>query len=457
MNRESERYLLHESDLPGHWYNIAAHLPAPMPPPLDPETGDPVGPESLEPLFPAELIKQEMSQEAFVEIPEPVLDLYRTYRPSPLYRARRLERSLDTPAHLYFKYEGLSPSGSHKLNTAIPNAFYAKEDGADRLATATGAGQWGSAAAYASNLFGLACTVYMVRTSYDQKPYRRILMETWGAQVSASPSRETQFGREFLDNDPNTPGSLGIAISESMEDTAMHEDTKLGLGSFFNCVLMHQTIIGEEARLQMEMAGEYPDVVIGCVGAGSNFSGLAFPFMRDNLAGEKETRFLAAETSAAPKLTRGTYTYDFPIAAPTVPLIKAQTVGSTFMPGPIHAGGLRDTSLSPLLSLLHDQGHIEAVAYPQTVVFEAAVQCARTEGIPPAPESAHAVKAAIDEALAAREAGEQRVILFNLSGHGYFDLEAYDEYLSGELEDHEASEEDLSRAQKAIPQLAGAR
>lgn len=453
MARESERYLLHESDLPRHWYNLAGHLQMALPPPLDPVTGDPVGPESLEPLFPPELVKQEVSQEAFIEIPEPVLDLYQTYRPSPLYRARRLERSLDTPAHIYYKYEGFSPSGSHKLNTAIPNVFYAKEAGAKRLATATGAGQWGSAAAYACNLFGLACTVYMVRVSYDQKPYRRILMDTWGATVLPSPSPATQTGQAVLDTDPGSPGSLTLAVAEAMEDAATHDDTNLGLGSFFNCVLMHQSIVGEEARLQMEMAGEYPEVVIGCVGAGSNYSGLAFPFLRDKLAGERETRFLAAETAAAPKLTRGTYTYDFPIPA-KVPLTKTHTLGSTFVPAPIHAGGLRDTSLSPLLSRLYHEGHVEAVAYAQNPVFEAAIQFARTEGIPPAPESAHAVKAAIDEATAAREAGDQRVILFNLSGHGYFDLEAYDEHLLGQMHDHIATDSQLSGARQAIPQLA---
>lgn len=452
MRRISERYVLHESDLPKHWYNLAGHLSEPPPPPLDPGSFEPLGPESLEPMFASELIKQETSNEPFIEIPEQVLELYRTYRPSPLYRAHMLERALDTPAHLYYKFEGGSPSGSHKLNAAIPNVFYGLEDGCTRMTTATGAGQWGSAAAYACRILGLDCTVYMARVSYDQKPYRRILMETWGAEVIPSPSGETHTGQEALNGDPDSPGSLGIAVSESIEDAVSHENTVLGLGSFFNCVLMHQSIIGEEARLQMEMAGEYPDVVIDCVGAGSNFSGLSFPFLRDRLSGETETEFLAAETSASPTLTRGVYTYDLPTSAGATPLVKMYTLGNTFVPPPIHAGGLRSHAISPLVSYLYHQGQLRAVAYPQTAAFEAATQFARTQGILPAPESAHSVRAAIDEAIRARKADETRVILFNLSGHGHFDMEAYDEYLAGTMEDHVASDDQLRRAREAIPE-----
>lgn len=452
MRSVAQKFALHESDLPKYWYNLAGHLSEPLPPPLDQITREPLGPESLEALFPREMIRQETSRERFIPIPQPVLDLYRTYRPSPLYRAHGLELALNTPAHLYYKFEGDSPPGSHKLNAAIPNAFYGLEDGCTRMTTATGAGQWGSAAAYACHILGLDCTVYMVRASYDQKPYRRILMETWGAEVIRSPSEKTRIGKDTLDADPDSAGSMGIAVAESIEDAVAHTSSVLGLGSFFNCVLMHQSIIGEEARLQMEMSGEYPDVVIDCVGAGSNFSGLSFPFLRDKLSGEVETRFLAAEASAAPTLTCGVYTYDLPTSA-GAPLVKMYTLGSTYVPPPIHAGGLRSHAVSPLVSYLYNQGQIHVAAYPQRAVFDAAVQFARTQGIVPAPESAHSVRAAIDEALGAREAGEERVILFNISGHGHFDMGAYDEYLSGAMEDHIASEEQLDQARQSIPAL----
>lgn len=454
MSGESDRYLLHESDLPQHWYNLAGHLEQRPAPPLDPRTLEPLDSDTLTSIFPAELIKQEMSEEPFIRIPEPVLEVYHSYRPSPLHRARRFEELLDTPAHIYYKHEGLSPPGSHKPNTAVPNAYFAEREGTRRLVTGTGAGQWGSALAYACKLFGLECTVYMARVSHDQKPYRRILMETWGAEVLASPSTKTEVGRALREQQPEHPGSVGSAIGEAGEDAVTHEDTRVGMGSFFNCVLMHQTVIGEEALLQMELAGEYPGVVIGCVGAGSNFSGLAFPFLRDKLAGDRDCRFLAVETSAVPTLTRGVYQFDHADPLGTSPLAKMYTLGHTFLPSPIHAGGLRDVGVSPLLSLLYQQGLVEAVAYPQLAVFEAAVQFARTEGVLPAPESAYAVRAAMDQAREAREEGEERVILFNLSGHGYFDLEAYDEYLSGRMEDHVASEDQLDEARQSIPEFA---
>ncbi len=429
------RFLLSEAELPTHYYNIAADLPVPLPPPLHPATREPIGPEALAPLFPMELIRQEVSTEREIEIPGPVRDVYRMYRPSPLIRALNLERDLDTPAHIYFKYEGVSPAGSHKPNTAIAQAFYNREEGVRKLATETGAGQWGSALAFASAQFGLECRVFMVKISYLQKPYRRSMIQAFGASVVPSPSPETNAGRAILAEDPESTGSLGIAISEAVEVAATHDDVRYSLGSVLNHVLLHQTVVGQEAIRQMAMAGEGPDVVIGCAGGGSNFAGIAFPFLRDRLAGRSSTRFLAVEPASCPSLTKGEYRYDFGDTAGTTPLLKMHTLGSHFRPAPIHAGGLRYHGMAPMVSHLVDQGFIEAVAYPQNPCFEAAMRFIRTEGIIPAPESSHAIRAAIDEALRAKEAGEKRVILFNLSGHGHFDMAAYDAYLAGELTD----------------------
>ena len=434
---ERRRYLLDEDELPTHFYNIAADLPEPPPPPIHPATREPIGPEALAPLFPMELIRQEVSSERFIEIPEPVRDVYRTFRPSPLVRALGLEQALDTPAHIYFKYEGVSPPGSHKPNTAVAQAFYNRDEGVRRLVTETGAGQWGSALAYAGALFGIETKVFMVRVSYEQKPYRRSFIQTMGATVVPSPSTETNAGRQILASDPDSTGSLGIAISEAVEEAATRDDTKYSLGSVLNHVLLHQTVIGQEAVKQMEMAGEAPDIVIGCAGGGSNFSGIAFPFLRDRLTGRTGTRFLAVEPASCPSLTRGEYRYDFGDTVGMTPLLKMHTLGNGFRPAPIHAGGLRYHGMAPLVSHLHELGFIEARAYAQNECFAAAIQFARTEGLIPAPESSHAIRAAIDEALEARELGERRVILFNLSGHGYFDMAAYDQYLAGELTDVE--------------------
>src|SRR3990170_1643304 len=390
-----------------------------------------------------ELIKQEVSQERWIEIPEEVRDVFRLWRPTPLYRARRLEKALGTPARIYYKYEGVSPAGSHKPNTAVAQAYYNKQEGTRRLTTETGAGQWGSALALACQLFGMELKVYMVRVSYEQKPYRRIMMETWGGQVVPSPSRDTNAGRAILDKDPDSPGSLGIAISEAVEDAALRDDTKYSLGSVLNHVLLHQTVVGEEALKQMALAGEYPDVVVGCVGGGSNFAGLAFPFLRERLVGGKKTRFLAAEPEACPSLTKGEYVYDFGDTAATTPLMKMYTLGHTFVPPGIHAGGLRYHGMAPSMSALYDAGYIEAKAVKQLASFEAAIQFARCEGIIPAPETAHAIRAVIDEAIDAKMKGEKRVILFNLSGHGNFDMGAYKAYLNGELEDYEYPQEEI--------------
>jgi tryptophan synthase beta chain len=432
---QQHRFVLPESALPTHFYNIAADLPTPLPPPLHPATREPIGPEALAPLFPMELIRQEVSTERFIEIPEPVREVYRIYRPTPLLRAIGLEKLLDTPAHIYYKYEGVSPSGSHKPNTAIAQAYYNKQEGVTRLVTETGAGQWGSALAFASSLFGIEAKVFMVKVSYQQKPYRRSMIAGFGASVVASPSEETNAGRGVLAEDPESSGSLGIAIAEAVEVAAGREDTNYALGSVLNHVLLHQTVVGQEAMAQMEMAGEYPDIVIGCAGGGSNFGGLAFPFMRERLTGERQTRFLAVEPASCPSLTKGEYRYDFGDSVGMTPLLKMHTLGHEFRPAPIHAGGLRYHGMAPLVSHLYELGFLEARAYPQNPCFEAALQFARTEGIFPAPESSHAIRAAIDEAVAAREAGEDRVILFNLSGHGYFDMAAYDAYLAGELVD----------------------
>jgi tryptophan synthase beta chain len=436
MTRDRTRFVLGEEHMPRAFYNIAADLPTPPAAIMHPGTGQPIGPADLAPLFPMELIRQAVSTEREIEIPEPVRQAYALYRPSPLMRAHRLEQALDTPAHIYYKYEGTSPSGSHKGNTAIAQAFYMKQEGVGRLATETGAGQWGSALAFAGSLFGLEVKVYMVRASYDQKPYRRILMETYGAQVVPSPSRDTEYGRRLLDQDPEHPGSLGIAISEAIEDTVTHEGTRYSLGSVLDFVLLHQTVIGQEAIEQMAMAGEEPDVLIGCAGGGSNFAGLAFPFIGRQLRGEASYRVIAVEPEAAPTLTRGEYRYDFGDTAQMTPLVKMHTLGHDFVPPPIHAGGLRYHGMAPLVSKLVAEGVVEAQAVHQRASFEAGVQFARSEGIIPAPESNHAIRVAIDEALAARESGERRVILFNLSGHGHFDLSAYEAFLADRLDDY---------------------
>jgi tryptophan synthase beta chain len=448
------KILLSERDLPEQWYNIAPDLPSPLPPPLHPGTHQPIGPEALAPLFPMELILQEVSQQRYIPVPEEVREVYKLWRPTPLIRAVRLERALETPAHIYYKYEGVSPAGSHKPNTAVPQAYYNRQAGIHRLTTETGAGQWGSALAMACNFFDIDLKVYMVKVSYEQKPYRRSMMRTFGADVVASPSIDTSAGRMVLDTDPDTPGSLGIAISEAVEDAAGREDTNYALGSVLNHVLTHQTVIGQEALKQMEFAGEYPDVVIGCAGGGSNFAGLAFPFLGEKLRGGRSTRFLAVEPESCPSLTRGEYAYDFGDLAGVTPLLKMYTLGHTFVPPGIHAGGLRYHAMAPLVSEIYDQGLIEAKAYHQLGCFEAAVQFARTEGIIPAPESSHAIRAAIDEALAARESGDRRVILFNLSGHGHFDLSAYDRYFAGELEDYAYPAEKVKEAMGQVPVIA---
>src|SRR5512147_2876687 len=448
------RFILNESDLPRFWYNVNADSPIPPAPVLHPGTLEPVTPDFLSVLFPMDLILQEISTERFIEIPEEVREIYKLYRPTPLIRARRLEKMLDTPAHIYYKNEGVSPAGSHKPNTAIPQAFYNKVGGTKALTTETGAGQWGSALALACSFFDLDLEVYMVKVSYQQKPYRRNLMETYGSKVYASPTDRTNYGRSVLAQDPNNPGSLGIAISEAVEVAATSNGAKkYGLGSVLNHVLLHQTVIGEEALKQMDMANEYPDVVIGCVGGGSNFGGIAFPFLRENLKNGKRARLLAVEPTATPSLTKGVYTFDFGDTAKMAPVVKMHTLGHGFIPPSIHAGGLRYHGMAPLICGLYDAGHLEAVAVKQIPTFEAALQFARTEGIVPAPESAHAIRAAIDEALDAKAKGEKRVILFNLSGHGHFDLSAYESYLSGKLEDYDYPSEAIAEAMKHLPEV----
>jgi tryptophan synthase beta chain len=451
MSKEFYKIFLAEDEIPKSWYNITADLKTPLDPPLDPSTKELIDPNKLKAIFPEELIKQEMATDAFVPIPEEVLEFYKQYRPTPLIRANRLEKILDTPAKIFYKYEGATPSGSHKLNTAIPQAYYNKKEGIKRLATETGAGQWGSALAIACNFFGLDCTVYMVKVSYNQKPYRRILMETFGAKVIPSPSEFTEAGRRILAQDPNSPGSLGIAISEAVEDAATHSDTNYALGSVLNHVILHQTIIGEEAKLQLEKIDEYPDIVIGCCGGGSNFAGISFPFLRDKLRNGKNVRAIAVEPAACPTLTKGQFAYDYGDVAGLTPLLKMYTVGSQFIPPSIHAGGLRYHGDSPIVSRLYKDGIIEARAYKQREVFEAAILFAKSEGIIPAPESSHAIKAAIDEAIRAREEGVKKTILISLSGHGNFDLAAYDDYLSGRLEDVEISDEDIEKSLSKLP------
>ncbi|MER7130433.1 TrpB-like pyridoxal phosphate-dependent enzyme [Streptosporangium saharense] len=450
-----KKFILAENDLPQQWYNILPDLPTPLPPYLNPVTHEPLRPEDLAPLLPQAVIEQEFSPERWIDIPEQVRDIYRMWRPSPLVRADRLEKALDTPAKIYFKYEGVSPAGSHKPNTAIPQVYYSANEGVRRLTTETGAGQWGSALSFAGSLFGVAVTVYMVRASYHQKPYRRSLMHTWGAEVFPSPTERTQAGRDILAKDPESSGSLGIAISEAVEDALAHDDTKFALGSAMNHVVLHQTVIGLEAKRQLEMAGDYPDVVVGCVGGGSNFSGLVFPFMADRLSGERpQTRFVAAEPTACPTLTRGAYTYDYPDSAGLGPLLPMRTVGHGFMPAPIHAGGLRFHGDAPTLCALHEQGYIEARAYEQGEVFAEAVRFARSEGFVMAPESSHALRGAVQEALAAKEEGRERTILFGLSGHGHFDLGAFDAYLAGQLEDYTIPQAQLDEALSQLPKIA---
>ncbi len=447
------KFVLDEDRIPRAWYNIAADLPVAPSPYLHPATLEPIGPADLAPLFPMALILQEVSQDREIEIPGPVREAYALYRPSPLYRAHRLEKALDTPAHIYYKYEGVSPAGSHKPNTALAQAFYNKEEGVARLATETGAGQWGSALAFAGAYFGLDVKVYMVRASYDQKPYRRILMETYGSEVVASPSPTTNYGRKVLAETPDNPGSLGIAISEAVEDAATRDDTKYALGSVLGHVLLHQTVIGQEAIEQMAMAGEDPDVVIGCTGGGSNFAGLTFPFLGRKLRDGSGPRIVAVEPEAAPSLTRGVYAYDFGDTAKMAPVAKMHTLGHDFIPEPIHAGGLRYHGMSPLVSLLKDHGDIEARSVHQRASFAAGVQFARAEGILPAPEPSHAIRVAIDEALDAKARGEERVILFNLCGHGHFDLGAYEKYLNGTLEDFEYPAEAVAAALEGLPKV----
>ena len=452
---DQTRFTLNESDLPKFWYNINADSPVPPTPVLHPGTMEPVTPDFLSVLFPMDLILQVVSKERYIEIPEEVREVYKLYRPTPLLRARRLEKALDTTAHIYYKYEGVSPAGSHKPNTAIPQAFYNKKAGTNTLTTETGAGQWGSALSMACSFFDLDLEVYMVKVSYNQKPYRRILMETYGAQVYASPTDRTNYGRSVLAEDPDNPGSLGIAISEAVEAAATSQGAKkYGIGSVFDFVLLHQTVVGEEALKQMDMANEYPDVVIGCTGGGSNFAGIVLPFLRENLKNGKCTRLLAVEPTAAPSFTKGVYTFDYGDTARIAPIVKMHTLGHDFIPPAIHAGGLRYHGMAPILCGLYDAGHIEAVAVKQKATFEAAVQFARAEGIIPAPESAHAIRAAIDEALDAKAKGEKRVILFNLSGHGHFDLGAYESYLNGKLEDYDYPEEAVKEAMTKLPEVS---
>jgi tryptophan synthase beta chain len=451
---DTVKYVLDENRLPEAWYNLASDLPEPLPPVLHPGTGQPVGPDDLAPLFPMQIILQEVATDRFIAIPEEVRTVYRQWRPTPLYRARRLEQALDTPARIYYKYEGVSPTGSHKPNTAVAQAFYNKQEGVTRLATETGAGQWGSALAFAGAVFELEVDVYMVKVSYDQKPYRRGLIEAFGARVVASPSEETNSGRAILAEHPDSTGSLGIAISEAVEAAAPREDTKYSLGSVLNHVLMHQTVIGEEALLQLESAEDYPDIVIGCTGGGSNFSGLSFPFIGRALRQGSSIRAIAVEPAACPSLTKGVYAFDFGDTGHLTPLAKMHTLGSSFIPPPFHAGGLRYHGMAPMVSHLKELGLIEARAYTQTEVFAAGVEFARVEGILPAPEANHAVKAVIDEAVRSREEGVSPTILFNLCGHGHFDMQAYIDYFAGKLEDHAYSEDEVAIALAGLPTVA---
>jgi tryptophan synthase beta chain len=453
---DSVKYLLDETRIPKYWYNIMADLPSPPPPVLHPGTLKPVGPDDLAPLFPMSLIMQEVTSEREVPIPGPVRDIYRQWRPSPLHRARRLEQALQTPARIYYKYEGVSPAGSHKPNTAVAQAFYNKEAGVKRITTETGAGQWGSSLAFAGALFGIDVQVFMVRVSYDQKPYRRALMETYGARCTPSPSGETNSGRAILAKRADHPGSLGIAISEAVEIAASRDDTKYALGSVLNHVLLHQTVVGQEAMVQMEMADDYPDVIVGCTGGGSNFGGIVFPFLGAQLRGGKKLRIVAVEPAACPSLTRGRYAYDFGDTGHLTPLAKMHTLGSTFTPPGFHAGGLRYHGMAPLVSHVKELGLMEATAYHQKACFEAGVLFARAEGILPAPEANHAVKGAMVEALKCKEEGVSRAILFNLCGHGHFDMQAYMDYFAGKLVDQNYDEAELAMALAGLPSVPAA-
>ncbi|NOZ10858.1 MAG: TrpB-like pyridoxal phosphate-dependent enzyme [Gammaproteobacteria bacterium] len=446
------KIFLDESDIPKQWYNVVADMPNPPTPPLGPD-GQPIGPEALAAIFPMALIEQEVSAQRWIDIPEPVREIYRLWRPSPLYRAHRLEQMLGTPAKIYYKYEGVSPAGSHKPNTATPQAYYNKEAGIKRLSTETGAGQWGCALALAGQMFGIDVHVYMVKVSYGQKPFRRSMMQAWGAEVLASPTDQTEAGRNILAQDPDSEGSLGIAISEAVEEAAGRDDTNYSLGSVLNHVLLHQTIIGLEAKKQFEVAGDYPDMVFAPCGGGSNFGGIAFPFFADNAAG-KNVRLVAVEPTSCPTLTKGKYAYDFGDAIGMTPLMKMYTLGHDFMPPGIHAGGLRYHGDSALVSQLYNEGLIEAIAVPQIATFEAGVMFSKAEGIIPAPESNHAIRACIDEALACKRSGEAKTLLFNLSGHGHFDMAAYDRYFSGELEDFDYPEEAIKKSMQNIPKIA---
>jgi tryptophan synthase beta chain len=445
------KYVLQESEMPREWYNIIPDLPSPPPPVLHPGTREPVGPDDLAPLFPMALILQEVSGDRHIAIPEPVLDVYRLWRPTPLYRARRLEKDLGTPAKIYYKYEGVSPAGSHKPNTAVPQAYYNAEEGIRKLTTETGAGQWGTALSFACALFGIDLEVWMVRSSYDQKPYRKMLMETYGATVHASPSDVTSAGRAILEANPDSTGSLGIAISEAVEVAGSNEDTRYSLGSVLNHVLMHQTVIGEEAIKQLAQAGDTPDVIVGCTGGGSNFGGLVFPFLREKLAGRMNPVIRAVEPTACPSFTKGKYAYDFGDTAGFTPLLKMHTLGHEFIPDPIHAGGLRYHGMSPLLSHIYELGLMEAVAKPQSECFAAGLRFARTEGIVPAPEPTHAVAACIEEALRCKETGEEKVILTALCGHGLLDMQAYGDYMSGAMKDLDLSDQALQKALAGLP------
>jgi tryptophan synthase beta chain len=448
------KVVLSERDLPSQWYNLQADLPFPLPPVIHPGTGKPIGPQDLAPIFPMGLIQQEVSRARWIEIPGPVRDIYRLWRPTPLYRAHRLEQALQTPARIYYKWEGVSPAGSHKPNTAVPQAYYNKQEGVHRLTTETGAGQWGSALALACRQFEMDCKVYMVKVSFQHKPYRRLMMEVWGATVVASPSAETAAGRAILAQDPDSPGSLGIAISEAVEDAISRQDTKYSLGSVLNHVLMHQTVIGLEAQKQFELLGEYPDILVGCVGGGSSFAGFTFPFVQDKLSGKAPTlRIVAVEPTACPSLTKGKYLYDFGDTAGTTPLLKMYTLGHSFIPAPIHAGGLRYHGMAPLVCVLYDHQVIEAVAVSQNPIFEAAVQFARAEGIVPAPEPSHAIRVVIDEAIRCRERGEAKTIAFVLCGHGHFDLASYERYLAGGLEDFELPQSAIDEALSLVPKV----
>ena len=451
---DTVKYQLTEQDLPRTWYNIVSDLPEAPAPVLHPGTGQPITPDDLAPLFPMAVIEQEVSGERHIDIPSPVRDILRQWRPSPLYRARRLEQALDTPARIYYKYEGVSPAGSHKPNTAVAQAFYSKEEGVKRITTETGAGQWGSSLALAGSLFGLEIEVFMVKISYHQKPYRRAFMEAFGATCIASPSDQTASGRAVLETSPDSTGSLGIAISEAVERALQRDDTKYALGSVLNHVLLHQTVIGQEAIRQMEMADDYPDVVIGCAGGGSNFGGLAFPFIGEKLRGGKDFRAIAVEPANCPTLTKGKYAFDFGDTASLTPLVKMHTLGASFVPPGFHAGGLRYHGMAPLVSQLTDLGVITPRAYPQLRCFQAGVQFAKAEGIVPAPETNHAIAAVIDEALRCKAEGRAETILFNLSGHGNFDMQAYTDYFAGKLYDQEYSEEDLAQALENLPQVA---